>query len=202
MKWGRNQKDRNHYLGHSYVFLIAARLGVDLPNTKLEFFYRGVNGNKLEDLKKRWQKDAIELKPDWLNILIGVNDISWRGRIGVPLDQWEDDYRFILERSRMENPKLKIVLMDPFVLRMTRLSSDDSWKYWHGESDKLGEIIKRISVDYNSIHIETQKIFDQAARRVSPQHWIWDGVHTLPQGQELIARNWLQAVSDASIKEE
>ena len=28
MKWGRNQKDRNHYLGHSYVFLLASRLGV------------------------------------------------------------------------------------------------------------------------------------------------------------------------------
>ena len=41
MKWGRNQKDRNHYLGHSYVFLIAARLGVDMPDLKLEFLIRG-----------------------------------------------------------------------------------------------------------------------------------------------------------------
>ena len=76
MKWGRNQADRNHYLGHSYVFLIAARLGVDVPESKIEFFNRGVSGNKVSDLRKRWQKDAVEMRPDWLSILVGVNDIS------------------------------------------------------------------------------------------------------------------------------
>ena len=202
MKWGRNQKDRNHYLGHSYVFLIAARLGVDMPNLKLEFLNRGVSGNKVGDLRNRWQKDAIEMKPDWLSILIGVNDVSRSGNSAVPLQKWEEDYRFILEQSRKENPKLKIVLMDPFVLRMNRLSSDDAWKYWRGEIDKLGEIVKRISADHKAVHIETQKIFDQAAQLVSPEHWIWDGVHPLPQGHELIARNWLQAVREASNKRE
>ncbi|MEK6233998.1 MAG: twin-arginine translocation signal domain-containing protein, partial [Planctomycetales bacterium] len=57
MKWGRNQKDRNHYLGHSYVYLIAARLGVDLPAAKLDFYNRGMSGHKVADLKSRWQKD-------------------------------------------------------------------------------------------------------------------------------------------------
>jgi len=59
MKWGRNEKDRNHYLGHSYVYLIASRLGVDMPEAQLEFFNRGISGNKVSDLKARWQKDAI-----------------------------------------------------------------------------------------------------------------------------------------------
>ena len=76
MKWGRNQKDRNHYLGHSYVFLLASRLGVDMAEANLEFFNRGVSGNKVYDLRKRWQKDAIEMNPDWLTVLIGVNDVS------------------------------------------------------------------------------------------------------------------------------
>ena len=61
MQWGRNQKDRNHYLGHSYVFLIASRLGVDMPGAKLDFFNRGVR--LVGDLRKRWQKDAIEMNP-------------------------------------------------------------------------------------------------------------------------------------------
>ena len=64
MKWGRNQKDRNHYLGHSYVFLLASRLGVDMADANLEFFNRGVSENKVSDLRKRWQKDAIEMNPD------------------------------------------------------------------------------------------------------------------------------------------
>ncbi len=200
MKWGRNQKDRNHYLGHSYVFLLASRLGVDMAEANLEFFNRGVSGNKVSDLRKRWQKDAIEMNPDWLTVLIGVNDVS-QGR-GQPVDlkKWEQDYRHILNQSRRANPKLNIILMDPFVLRMTRLNSDDQWKYWRGEIDKLGKIVVRLAKDFNAIHIETQKIFDQAASQVSPGNWIWDGVHPLPQGHELIARNWLQAVAKATNK--
>ena len=200
MKWGRNQKDRNHYLGHSYVFLLASRLGVDMADANLEFFNRGVSGNKVSDLRKRWQKDAIEINPDWLTVLIGVNDVS-QGR-GQPVDlkKWEQDYRHILNQSRRANHKLNIVLMDPFVLRMTRLNSDDQWKYWRGEIDKLGKIVVRLAKDFNAIHVETQKIFDQAASQVSPGNWIWDGVHPLPQGHELIARNWLQAVAKATNK--
>ena len=200
MKWGRNQKDRNHYLGHSYVFLLASRLGVDMADANLEFFNRGVSGNKVSDLRKRWQKDAIEMNPDWLTVLIGVNDVS-QGR-GQPVDlkKWEQDYRHILNQSRRANHKLNIILMDPFVLRMTRLNSDAQWKYWRGEIDKLGKIVVRLAEDFNAIHIETQKIFDQAANQVSPGNWIWDGVHPLPQGHELIARNWLQAVAKATNK--
>ena len=200
MKWGRNQKDRNHYLGHSYVFLLASRLGVEMPEAKLEFFNRGVSGNKVSDLRKRWQKDAIEMNPDWLSILVGVNDVS-QGR-GEPVDlkKWEEDYRYILNQSRAANPKLRIVLMDPFVLRMTRLNSDAQWNHWRGEIDKLGKIVSRLAEDFNAVHIQTQMIFDQATKQISPQHWIWDGVHPLPQGHELIARNWLQAVSEDSNK--
>ena len=200
MKWGRNQKDRNHYLGHSYVFLIASRLGVDLPEANLEFFNRGISGNKVSDLRKRWQKDAIDLNPDWLSILIGVNDVSRGERSILNFQKWEEDYRFLLKRSRQKNPTLKIVLLDPFILRMTRLSEDDVWKRWRGEIDKLGDIVSRLANDFQAVHIETQKIFDLAAKEVSPEHWIWDGVHPLPQGHELIARNWLQAVIKATNK--
>jgi lysophospholipase L1-like esterase len=50
-------------------------------------------------------------------------------------------------------------------------------------------------MDYNTVPVRTQDIFDVAARAVSPEHWIWDGVHPLPQGHELIARAWLEEVS-------
>ena len=200
MQWGRNQKDRNHYLGHSYVFLIASRLGVDMPGAKLDFFTRGVSGNKVGDLRKRWQKDAIEMNPDWLSILVGVNDVSQSRGQPVNLEKWEEDYRHILNASRERNPDLKMVLMNPFVLRMTRLQPLDVWKHWRGEIEKLGKIVTRLAKDFNAVHIDTQKIFDQVAEQVSPSHWIWDGVHPLPQGHELIARNWLQAVSKATNK--
>jgi len=195
MKWGRNQRDRNHYLGHSYVYLIASRLGVDMPEAKLEFFNRGISGNKVGDLKKRWQKDAIDMKPDLLSILIGVNDVGRSGGKGVPLDTWEADYRAILNASRKANADLRLVLLDPFVLPSGRLRNKEQWKSWRGEVDKLLVIVARLARDYQAIHIKTQEVFDAASKAVEPAHWIWDGVHPLPQGHELIARNWLQRVS-------
>ena len=195
MKWGRNQRDRNHYLGHSYVYLIASRLGVDMPEARLEFFTRGISGNKVADLKKRWQKDAVDMKPDLLSILIGINDVGRSGGKGVPLKTWEADYRAILDASRKANADLRLVLLDPFVLPSGRLSNKEQWAYWRGEVDKLAAVVARLAGDYQAVHVKTQEVFDAAAKAVEPAHWIWDGVHPLPQGHELIARNWLQQVS-------
>jgi lysophospholipase L1-like esterase len=197
MNWGRNEKDRNHYLGHSYVYLIAARLGVDMPEAKLEFFNRGQSGNKVADLKNRWQTDAIDLKPDLVSILIGVNDVGGSGA-RVALDQWEANYRFLLDASRKANPDVRLVLLDPFVLRVGPLDSDSAWQAWRGEIDKLCPIVAKLAAKYQAVHIQTQAVFDKASEKIAPSHWIWDGVHPLPQGHDLIARNWLAAVSEAT----
>lgn len=194
MNWGRDESDRNHYLGHSYVYLIAARLGVDMPAIKLEFFNRGVSGNCIPDLKARWQKDAIDMKPDLLSILVGVNDV-WRLLAKTDIKEWEDDYRFILDASRKANPDLKLVLLDPFVLASGRLANADEYKKWRDKIDLLCPSVERLARDCKAVHVKTQSLFDQAAKAVSPEHWIWDGVHPLPSGHELIARNWVQEVS-------
>jgi len=194
MKWGRNQKDRNHYLGHSYVYLIAARLGVDLPKAQLDIYNRGMSGHKVADLRGRWQKDAVEMKPDLLSILIGVNDVG-RNLNGVDADKWEADYRFILDASRKANPRLRLVLLDPFVLASGRLENPSAFKQWRDQIEGLIPIVKQLAVDYEAVHVKTQDVFDAAADAVSPEHWIWDGVHPLPQGHELIARAWLEEVS-------
>ena len=200
MKWGRNQKDRNHYLGHSYVYLIAARLGVDMPEVQLDVYNRGMSGHKVRDLKARWQKDAIDMKPDWLSILIGINDVGRTVTKDKGLEEWEADYRFILDASHKANADLKLVLLDPFVLASGGLTNQSAFKTKRDIVDKLCEIVPRLATDYGAIHIKTQEVFDEAARKVSPEQWIWDGVHPLPQGHELIARNWLQAVSEATNK--
>jgi rhamnose transport system permease protein len=89
--------DPNHILGHSYVFLIGARFGADFPERNFEFINRGVSGNTVLDLEKRWQKETLDLKPDLLSVLIGVNDSSH----GVPPDQYEQVY----DKLRLENER-------------------------------------------------------------------------------------------------
>jgi lysophospholipase L1-like esterase len=147
MNWGRNEKDRNHYLGHSYVYLIAARLGVDMPETKLDIYNRGMSGHTVGDLRKRWDKDAISMMPDLLSILIGTNDV---GR-GVKPNEFEMDYRFILDASRKANPALKIVLLDPFVLPTGRLSDKEAWSSRRAATDKIRLIVSKLAKDYDAV---------------------------------------------------
>ena len=195
MKWGRNQKDRNHYLGHSYVYLIASRLGVDMAAAKLAFFNRGISGNTVGDLKKRWQKDTLEIKPDILSILIGVNDILRAKGKDIDIAKWEADYRFILDASRKQNPSLKIVLLNPFVLPSGRLTDSDTFDLYRQQIARMIPVVTQLAKDYKATQIHTENIFDNAAKEVDPAHWIWDGVHPLPAGHELIARNWLAEVA-------
>jgi lysophospholipase L1-like esterase len=131
------------------------------------------------------------MKPDLLSILIGTNDV---GR-GIQADAFESDYRSILDDSRKANPELRLVLLDPFVLRSGKLKDKQAWTSRRSATDKLGNVVAQLAKDYNAVHIKTQAIFDDAAKAVTPEQWIWDGIHPLPQGHELIARNWLQEVS-------
>jgi lysophospholipase L1-like esterase len=191
MKWGRNQEDRNHYLGHSYVYIIAARLGVEMPEAQLDIYNRGMSGNTVADLRKRWQKDAIDIEPDLLSVLVGTND----SEKGVGPNEFESDYRFILDSSMKANSDLRLVLLEPFVLRSGPLSNEGQWKVRRDMIDKRRMVVCELAKDYNAVHLKTQNIFDTAAQRISPEHWLWDGVHPLPQGHELIARHWLEGVS-------
>ena len=103
--------DPNHILGHGYVFITAARHGAAFPERKLDFINRGVSGNTVLELENRWQKDTLNLKPDVLSILIGVND---DGR-GIPLEQYEQVYDKLLTQAKTANPEIKLVLCEPFV---------------------------------------------------------------------------------------
>lgn len=162
-----------------------------MVDAQLEFFNRGISGNTVGDLRKRWQRDSIDMKPDVLSILVGTNDV---GR-GITEDAFETDYRHILDASRKANPELRLVLLDPFVLKSGKLAQEKAWELRRAATDKLGIVVTQLAKDYNAVHVRTQDIFDTAAKAHSPEHWIWDGVHPLPQGHELIARNWLQEVS-------
>lgn len=191
MNRGRDESDRNHYLGHSYVYLIASRLHADLPETEMEFFNRGVSGHTVSDLKNRWKQDTIDLNPDLLSILVGTNDVYF----GNTKEQFEEDYRFILKQSKEENPEVDLVLMEPFVLQSGVLSEEGVYKERRALTDELRMKTAELAREFDALFVPLQQIFDEAADAVSPEHWVWDGIHPLPQGHELIARNWIEYVS-------
>ena len=175
--------DPNHILGHGYVFIIAARHGAAFPGAKLDFMNRGISGNTVLDLEKRWQKDTLDLKPDVLSILIGVNDNSK----GVPLDQYEQVYDKLITEAKAANPKLKLVLGEPFVKPTGKVNDGIRQRQ---------EIVARLARKHGAALVRYQRVFDEAAKRTPADYWIWDSVHPTYRGHQLVADEWERAVRE------
>ena len=173
--------DPNHILGHGYVFITAARHGAAFPDRKLDFMNRGVSGNTVLDLEKRWHADTLDLKPDVLSILIGVND-SCRG---VPLDQYEQVYDRLIIAAKTANPKLKLVLCEPFLAAKGDPNDD---------IHKRGAIVARLAQKHGAALVHFQRVFDEAAKHAPADYWIWDNVHPTYRGHQLMADEWERVV--------
>lgn len=175
--------DPNHILGHGYAFIIAAKYGAAFPETKLDFMNRGVSGNTVLDLEKRWVKDTLDLKPDILSILIGVND---NGK-NVPLDQYEQIYDKLILDAKAANPKIKLVLGEPFVKPVATINEGII---------KRQEIVARLAKKHGAALVHYQKIFNDATQRAPADYWIWDNVHPTYRGHQLMADEWERVVRE------
>jgi lysophospholipase L1-like esterase len=175
--------DPNHILGHGYVFIIAAKYGAAFPDLRLDFINRGVSGNTVLELEQRWRQDTLDLKPDVLSILIGVNDDGRR----VPLDQFEQVYDRLIVQAKAGNRKLKLVLCAPFVKPTGNISEGIR---------KRQAIVARLAHKHGAALVQFQPVFDEAAKRAPADYWVWDGVHPTYRGHQLMADQWERAVRE------
>jgi len=190
---GRNT-DPNHIMGHGYAFSIASRLGADHPEKHLTFYNRGISGNKVSDLANRWQKDCLDLKPNVLSILIGINDVSYfiQTKDNALLDQYVQTYKSLLDRTKEQNPDVLFVLCLPFILSVGKIKED--WEAYQTEIQKRQEIVKQIALSYNALVVDFQTVMNKACDRAPAGYWMWDGIHPTVAGHELLTREWIKVV--------
>ncbi|MDB6118503.1 MAG: lysophospholipase [Verrucomicrobiaceae bacterium] len=186
---GRNT-DPNHILGHGYQFIIAAKYGALLADRNLTFMNRGISGNTVLDLEKRWQKDTLDLKPDVLSILIGVNDDGKK----VAFDQYEQVYDKLLADTRAANPQVKLVLCESF--RLWKGERPDNWEASLASIKQRQQIVAKLAAKYKAALVPFQAVFDEAVKRAPADHWIWDGVHPTYSGHQLMADEWVRVVKE------
>lgn len=187
--------DWNHVMGHGYQYIIASKLWYDFPKKGFHFFNRGISGNKVPDLAARWQKDTLELKPDLLSILIGINDISAfiNGDKNFTSEKYEEQYRWLLQQTKQQLPDIQFVLCEPFILPVGRVK--EKWEEYSSEIEKRRRIVKQLSVELDAVFVAFQDAFNNALSKAPAEYWIWDGIHPMPAGHELMAREWLHEVS-------
>ena len=178
--------------GKGYVALIAGLLNAVYPQHRIRVVNMGISGNTARDLAKRWQSDVVDLKPDWVSIMIGINDV-WRQfdcplqtEMHVPLSEYENT----LDRLVAETlPRVKgMVLMTPFFIEPLR---EDAMRRC---MDRYGAAVKRIARRRKVILVDTQAAFDRVLRHCHSAALAWDRVHPNTAGHMILARAFLTAV--------
>lgn len=183
------EPNQHQALGNGYAFMASANLLSQTPDLKI--FNRGISGNKVHQLADRWQADCLDIKPNVLSILIGVNDI-WHKRNGKyegTLEIYEKDYVALIERTKAALPDVRLVICEPFVLKCG--SIDDSW---FPEFDGYRAAAKRVADKFQAVFVPFHSMFEEAVKLAPPEHWAKDGVHPSPFGAALMAHTWTQAV--------
>ena len=184
--------DWNHIMGHGYQYIIASKLWYEFPQKGLHFFNRGVSGNKVTDLAARWQEDTLNIKPDVLSMLIGINDVAAfiNGDNNFTAEQYENDYRALLQQTKQQLPNVQLVLCQPFVLPVGKVK--EQWEEYSTEVKKRQNMVLKLSKEFNAIHVPFQNAFNKALSKAPADYWIWDGIHPMPAGHELMAIEWMR----------
>ncbi|NMB46463.1 MAG: SGNH/GDSL hydrolase family protein [Firmicutes bacterium] len=187
---GRERTD-DYALGSGYPALIAAYLWAHYPQLQLTIFNRGVSGDRVYDLVDRWQTDCIELKPNWVSILVGIND-TWRRYdqdMISPIGEFKAAYRQLLEQTT-QHTNARLIICEPFVLNQPadRLA-------WREDLNPRIQAVRELAAEFSAIYVPLDGILAAACTKVTPSFWAEDGVHPTLAGHGLIASTWLQSTS-------
>jgi len=179
-------------LGKGYVAQVDALLGAVYPQLGIRVVNQGIAGNTVRSLKERWQRDVLAHKPQWLSIMIGINDV-WRQydlpqqkEVHVPLDEYE---RGLDELVALTRPQLDgLVVMTPFYIEVNKKDA------MRATMDRYGAAAKRVAAKHKAIAVDTQAAFDAALPHYYSATLAWDRVHPTQTGHMILARAFVNGV--------
>jgi len=179
-------------LGNGYVNIVNGLLGAFCPGLGIRVVNMGHAGDQSRNLKLRWQADVLDLKPDWLSLMTGVNDI-WR-QFDIPYIKekhiFVDEYEATLDELLTPiRPSLKgLVLMRPHFIEPNR---NEPMRVM---IDQYALAVKRLAQKHDAIYVDTQAYFDVLLQHCHPAEIAWDRVHPNVVGHSVFARAFLDAV--------
>lgn len=191
-------KDCDEKLGMGYPLLVTGKLGFDRPG-EFNFLNYGESGDRVVDLYARIKMDVINLHPDVLSVLIGVNDVwhELNEQNGVDAEKYRTIYSMFIEEIQAACPGIKILILEPFLLPGP--ATDSVWDVFRTGVGQRAAISKAIAAQYGLTFVPLQHVFDAALEKAPASYWTADGVHPTTFGHELIAREWLRAFDTLDI---
>ncbi|MDF2537686.1 MAG: family lipase [Herbinix sp.] len=189
---GRNREDINS-LGDGYAEIVSKMFQLLFPDRKVTFVNKGISGNRAIDLLGRYDEDFKEIQPDFLSILIGVND-TWRrydSNDPTSAESFEKTYRELLTRIKKDMPNCKIMLLEPFLL-----NSVPERASWREDLDPKIHVVRQLAKEFADYYLPLDGIFAKAeVERFTCTEMSGDGVHPSTIGHTLIAEEYIKALS-------
>ena len=176
-------------LGHSYVRIIENLLATSYPKVFLRVTNAGISGNTSRDLKNRFERDVLNLNPQWVSICIGINDV-WRQfdspamkDICCDLDEYEANLREMLEK--LQGKVKGVFLITPYYIEPNRKDM------MRARMDEYCVICKKLAKEYGCIFVDFQSMFEDYCKIRHSSYLAWDRVHPNQIGATLMAKEFL-----------
>jgi lysophospholipase L1-like esterase len=194
---GRNREstgfNNSGALGSGYAMLAAADMLEEFASLNLKIYNKGISGNKVYQLAERWDKDCLEIKPDVLSILIGVNDFwhKLNGNYNGTIEIYRNDYNALLERTRKALPDVKLVICEPFAVPGVKAVDSK----WFPEFFEYQKAARELAGKFDAVFVPFQKVYDEALKEAPASYWTGDGVHASLAGAALMAEAWVETIT-------
>ena len=189
-------RDKRNYrdMGRGYPKYAAELIAQNNPEIEFDFINLGIGGNRTDQLFDRLYKDAIELCPDVVSILIGINDIWHRygGEKVMTTDaQLELNYRTILTNLR-KYTNAKIMIITPYVLDY----DNETRQAMRRDLLTVLPIIKGLADEFADVYMPLHEIFAEALPvQPEPLYYSGDGVHPNDNGSRFIGEQYAKYIA-------
>lgn len=186
-------REVDHWMGFGYATMTAGKIGLDYPG-KYRFLNRGISGNRSTDLYARIKSDTINLKPDILTVLIGVNDVchEFAHQNGVSAPKFEKILDMYITEVKDALPDIQIFILEPFLLNCGREDAD--YLALAPEVALRAQGCRNVAKKHMLTYVPLQQKLTQLAQRSTPEQVLRDGIHPTCVGHELISRELYNAL--------
>jgi len=181
-------------MGGGYVNMLVGQIMKEYAGKDIKIYNRGISGNKVYQLRDRWNEDCMQLQPDVLSVMIGVNDFwhtltnNYKGTI----ETYQNDLNDLLTSTKEALPHIKMIIGEPFAVKGGRAVSE----FFDGTFDQYRVAAKEVATSMGAAFIPYHTIFAEATKVGGAKHWCPDGVHPSLAGCALMADAWMEAFNN------
>lgn len=189
------RRDANAPYGWGYARMVIDLVTARYPDRRIEWINRGISGDTTDDLVARWDEDCIALEPDWVSLLIGINDLCRWFNPGhenhVPPERYRENYERLLARVRDETGA-RLLLLDPYFICAEAEPESDPAKVLAMLPDYIA-VVREMADQFDALHVPLHDVFAEQLRHRPAEWFCPEPVHPNPAGHMVIAHAWLDA---------